>query len=85
MLPPEPMDRKTLIDALQDTAHEIRCANRTCLVAVYDAIAQASWIDNCDVDLQGLRLVLRITSRSARPTDASERWLARVERIARGA
>jgi len=82
---PEAMDRKTLIDALRRSSHEIQCSDRSSLAAVYDAVAQTPWVDACDVDLPSLRLVLRIVERTRTPADATERWLLRVERMARGA
>jgi len=79
------MDRKTLTDALRRSSHEIRCADRSALAAVYGAVAETPWVDGCDVDLPSLRLVLRIAERGRRPADATERWLLQVERMARGA
>lgn len=79
------MDRKPLPDALRGSAHEIRCSDRSALAAVYDVVAQTPWVDACDVDLPGLRLVLRMTERARKPADAAERWIARMQEMARGA
>lgn len=79
------MDPKPLADALRESAHEIRCADRSALAAAYGVVAQTPWVDACDVDLPGLRLVLRMAARGHAPPDAAARWLVRVERTARGA
>lgn len=61
---------------------EIPCANRAALAAAYDRLLDVPWLDSCSVDLPNLRLHVRVPA-ALRGLDATQRWLERVQRIAR--
>lgn len=67
-------------------AHEIVCASRGALAAVYDEISETPWVETCSVDLPKLTLLVRMgcAGLKAASFDPTQRWLERVERIARG-
>ena len=67
-------------------AHEIVCASRSALAAVYDEISEVAGVETCAVDLPNLRLVVRIADSglSMSAIDPTLRWIERVQRIASG-
>jgi hypothetical protein len=64
--------------------HEIACSDRQSLAAAYERVAEARWVESCAVDLPNLRLMLRLSPRMGAPSDASMRWVTRIQWIAQG-
>lgn len=64
--------------------HEFCCASRSALAAAYTSASEAPWVECCSVDLQALRLVLRLSPAGPRAGRRTLEWLRRIERVAQG-
>ncbi|HME69373.1 MAG TPA: hypothetical protein VKM54_05835 [Myxococcota bacterium] len=64
--------------------HAFCCASRSDLVAAYTSVSEAPWVESCSVDLPNLRLTLRVSAATTRPSRPTLEWLQRIERVAQG-
>jgi hypothetical protein len=61
---------------------EIPCSSPGALAAAYQRLQDAPWLESCSVDVPNLRLLVRVPA-AVRGLDVTQRWLERIERIAR--